>query len=174
MITRLSFAALALLLAAGVLSADAPVPPENIPVPELGRTPGDFKPHGWTLLQSVSGDFDGDGVADAAIAFEADRPDPDWGIHWRLLVLARGAGQGRLHRIWFSPRVLPTREGAEEKLGPLSIEDGALVLRRWGQETRVWLRMEDGEPRVVRMEDCDGDGPEEEASLAEVLELPGC
>jgi len=153
MASKLLLAALAFGLTASAALADGVTPPSNIPVPERGRTPADFAPAGWQLLQAASGDLDGDGLADAAIAFTMARPDHQE-IRWRLLVLARGDKKGRLRRVWASPQVLPTQEGTHpEALGPLEIQDGALLLRRRDGETRVWLRTEKDMTRVVRIDE---------------------
>jgi hypothetical protein len=74
MTSKLLLATLALGLTAGAALADGSIPPSNIPVPERGRTPADFAPPGWQFLQAAAGDLDGDGIADAAIAFSMERP----------------------------------------------------------------------------------------------------
>lgn len=98
---------------------------EKSTLPEIVSTPDEFAPEGWSVVNVVKGDLNGDGIADAAIVIEQNTENPPGEI---LLVVALQGKDGKLHRSLVGDgKDLNTHYDKEEQL-EVYINEGVLIV----------------------------------------------
>jgi hypothetical protein len=120
--------------AAAVLTSDAHgavVPSQQIPA--TATTPAGFAPPGWRVERRATGDLDGDGDRDQAIALiQSESGGAAYGVvdGSRALLLVRRDASGLLRRVGLAPRLLGCAECGGAFWGAARMPVGVVIANR--------------------------------------------